>query len=112
MQELIDSMKGDEEEAPENVDKTDEETDAKDLPHTRKYTLEQVEGELPKVITNSFDYHQYSTADESNDRFLEKQKKQNSLRGTLFEQVAEGKGGSYMSTPTTESQDLFEQKAS
>ena len=52
------------------------------------------------------DYHQYSQEDNSNERFLEKQRKQNTLRGTLFEQVADGKSGSYMDKPSYD--DLFQ----
>ena len=106
MQELIDEMKS-EEPDEQNEDKGYEEVDATDLPHTRKYKLEDVENELPNVITDSFDYHKYSVEDESNERFLEKQRKQNSLRGTLFEQVVDGKNTSYMDKPIIQD-DLFE----
>ena len=70
--------------------------------------IEDVEGELPHVVGSSFNYHQYSQDDNSNERFLEKQKKQNSLRGTLFEQIADGRQEqSYMQKPKDE-QTLFD----
>ena len=105
MQELVDNMKPEDDNSER--DKENEEIDAISLPHTRKYNIEDVEGELPHVVGSSFNYHQYSKDDNSNERFLEKQKKQNSLRGTLFEQIADGRQEqSYMQKPKDE-QTLF-----
>lgn len=76
------------------------EVDETDLPHTNKLNIEEVASELPNVITSSFNYNKYSQDDMSNDRFLEKQKKQSSLTGTLFEQIADGRQEqSYMQRP-------------
>ena len=97
MQELVENMKHDEGEqrSSENA-----ETDAMELPHTSKCSINDIEPELKHVIGSSFNYHEYSSEDKSNDRFLDKQKRQNSLRGTLFEQIADGKNDqSYMQQP-------------
>ena len=97
MQELLENMKPDETETEEE-DYT--EVDEADLPHTNKLNLEEVASELPNVITSSFNYNKYSQDDMSNNRFLEKQKKQSSLTGTLFEQIADGRQEqSYMQKP-------------
>lgn len=106
MQELVDNMKSEDDSSER--DKENEEIDTISLPHTRKYNIEDIEGELPHVVGSSFNYHQYSQDDNSNERFLEKQKKQNSLRGTLFEQIADGRQEqSYMQKPKDE-QTLFD----
>ena len=102
MQELIQDMKDEQAPVVETTVDEDTEIDSKDLPHTAKYKLDDVKGQLHNVINRSFDYHEYSQEDSSNDRFLEKQKKQNSLRGTLFEQVSDGKQTSYMETARQE----------
>lgn len=101
MQELIDNMKEDipdDKETDENI-----EIDNTELPHTNKYNLDDVSDELKNVIGGSFNYHKYSQDDKSNDRFMDKQKKQNSLKGTLFEQIADGNNmQSYMQNPNDE----------
>lgn len=100
LQELIDNIKPDDKE--ENI----EDIDNQDLPHTQKYNIDDIETELSNIINSSFDYKEYT--DKSNEKFLEKQQKQNSLHGTLFSQIAEGlPAQSYMQekSPT-----LFEQE--
>lgn len=105
MQELVDNMK------PEETDeheKENAEIDECELPHTRKYNIDDIKSELQHIVGSSFNYNQYSQEDNSNERFLEKQKKQNSLRGTLFEQIADGKQQpTYMQKPKDE-HTLFE----
>ena len=82
LEELVDNMK------PEETDeheKENAEIDEYELPHTRKYNMDDIKSELQHIVGSSFNYNQYSQEDNSNERFLEKQKKQNSLRGTLFD---------------------------
>lgn len=101
MQDLMDKMKVDMEENDEETIKENQQIDSTELPHTPKMELKDVESELPSVIRSSFNYHDYSREDASNDRFMTKQRKQNSLRGTLFEQIADGKDSqSYMQKPS------------
>jgi len=101
MQELINEMKSEDGNPAvmiEDID-DDEEIDKTDLPHTSKVTLEQVQDTLPTVITGSFNYHEYSQHKDANNRFLEKQRKQNGLRDTIFEQIIDGMGQTtYMET--------------
>ena len=96
---------------PEETDeheKENAEIDEYELPHTRKYNMDDIKSELQHIVCSSFNYNQYSQEDNSNERFLEKQKKQNSLRGTLFEQIADGKQQpTYMQKPKDE-HTLFE----
>lgn len=82
MQELIDNIKDEEEEKPET-----EEEDIPELPHTSKLKLDSIKHILPKIIYNGFEYEDYSKLDGSNDRFLTKQDKENSLKGTLFDTI-------------------------
>lgn len=75
LQELIDNIKDEvlepEEELPE-------------LPHTEKKTLKEVEPELKNIIHKEFGYFEYSELDNSNERFLRKQRNTNQLRDTIF----------------------------
>ena len=81
LQELVDNMKNDE------VIVLDDELP--ELPHTEKKRLDEVKDELQNVIHKEFGYYDYSELDNSNERFLRKQRNTNSLRDTLFEQVDE-----------------------
>jgi len=81
LQELVDNMKNDE------VIVLDDELP--ELPHTEKKRLDEVKDELQNVIHKEFGYYNYSELDNSNERFLRKQRNTNSLRDTLFEQVDE-----------------------
>ena len=102
MQELVENMK------PENTvdeerEKENQEIDNTPLPHTRKYNLTDIESELNHIVGSSFDYHQYTEDNNSNEKFLEKQRKENGLRGTIFEQIADGKQEqSYIQQPSDE----------
>lgn len=81
LQELVDNMKNDE------VIVLDDELP--ELPHTEKKRLDEIKDELQNVIHKEFGYYDYSELDNSNERFLRKQRNTNSLRDTLFEQVDE-----------------------
>ena len=55
-----------------------------EIPHTMKQTLENIQGEIPNIVTKPFNYFDYSTQDGSNDRFLRKQHATNQLRDNIF----------------------------
>lgn len=76
LQQLVDNMKVD--------DVSELEENLPELPHTSKLTLKDVEHELPNIIHKEFGYFDYSKLDNSNDRFLRKQRNTNSLRDTIF----------------------------
>lgn len=84
LQELIDNIKIDDEKKtiPDEVKLED----LPELPHTRKYKLEDIEHELKNVVHKEFDYFDYSNQDNSNSRFMTKQVNTNMLRDTIFAQ--------------------------
>ena len=79
LQELVDNIK-DEKEVENNEEEIPE------LEHTSKLKLDDIKQTLTHVINKGFDYEDYSVKDGSNERFLNKQKKENSISGTLFDQ--------------------------
>lgn len=81
LQELVDNIKDDEEETKQEI-----EEEIPDLVPTSKYKLEQIQHELKNTIHKGFEYNKYSTEDGSNDRFMIKQQKENSLKDSLFDQ--------------------------
>ena len=89
LQELVDDMKT----PTTNSQPDDNELDNVDLPEfelTEKKTLDQIKPELTTVVHKGFDYNKYSDEDNSNNKFMEKMKKQNRLNAnTIFDMYAE-----------------------
>lgn len=106
LEELIENMKSTEDE--ETTEKVDN-IDSQELPHTRKYTLDQIEPQLKHVIHDGYDYSLYSELDKSNERFMNKQDNQNALKGSLFEKnhKQDSQVISYMESKKTGDNDLF-----
>lgn len=79
LEELIDNIKDNDSEFSEEIDNTELTNDQieEQLPFTRKYKLEQVEHELKDIVHDTFDYALYSELDNSNNRFMIKQKNTN-----------------------------------
>lgn len=75
LQELVDNIKDEVIEA---------EVELPELPHTEKKTLEDVRPELQDIVHKQFGYFDYSKLDNSNERFLRKQRNTNQLRDTIF----------------------------
>lgn len=109
LQELVDDMK-DEDPSTSTVSEIEEyESKLPQLPHTSKYKLDQVEGQLKNVIHNGFDYSDYSRKDGTNERFMEKMEQNNALRDDLFgNQHKDEDTTSYMGQKRVEQGDLFE----
>lgn len=76
LQELVDNIKEEQE---------TEEEEIPELPMTSKYKLEDIKHTLKNVIHSGFTYDEYSRLDGSNERFLIKEEKQNSMKDTLFD---------------------------
>lgn len=66
----------------DNKDDVDEEL--KDFEHTSKVKLEDIISELPNIVHKEFDYYDYSEKDNSNNRFMIKQKNTNKLKDDIF----------------------------
>lgn len=78
LQELIKDMK----------DEIDEDSDVEIVPeleHTSKLTLDDVKDNLQNVVHKEFEYYTYSDLDKSNERFLRKEKINNSLKDAIFD---------------------------
>lgn len=54
------------------------------IPHTQKQTIENIQDEIPNIVTKPFDYFKYSELDGSNDRFMKKQNATNQFRDNIF----------------------------
>ena len=79
IEDLVDDMK-------ENFDEDDEEIN-KPFELTEKKRISDVSTELPNVVHKTYNYHEYSEQDESNDRFMRKQENTNTLKDDIFTQV-------------------------
>ena len=107
LQELIENIKIEDEGKKEETLEEYESKLPKNLPHTAKYKLEQIESQLKNVIHDGYDYSKYSIEDGTNKRFVEKMKNTNSLRGTIFGQnLNNSEDTSYMKK--AEEKNLFE----
>ena len=62
-----------------------EEEELPELEATPKLKLEDVQDSLKDVVHSTFDYNEYSEADNSNRRFLRKQENTNTLRDHIFD---------------------------
>ena len=62
----------------------DVEEELKDFEHTSKVKLEDIISELPNIVHKEFDYYDYSEKDNSNNRFMIKQKNTNKLKDDIF----------------------------
>lgn len=83
LQELVDDMK--DEDTKKKEDK-EEEVLKENLPHTSKYSLEQIQPSLKNVIHAGYNYKEYSIQDGTNQKFMEKMENTNTFRGDLFHQ--------------------------
>jgi hypothetical protein len=84
LRELIDNLKVNGEKPETKVVEEVEKEFIPDLPHTRKYKLEDIEHELVNVVHKEFDYYDYSKQDDSNNRFMVKQTNTSQLRDALL----------------------------
>lgn len=107
LQELIENIKIEDESKREETLEEYEFKLPKNLPHTSKYRLEQIESQLKNVIHDGYDYSDYASKDGTNKRFVEKMENTNSLRGTIFGQnLNKSEDTSYMKK--VEEKNLFE----
>lgn len=79
LQELVDNLKEEDEE--EQI----VEEELPEMPMTSKLKYDDIKPIINKVVNPGFDYRQYSEIDGSNERFLIKEEKNNSLANTLFD---------------------------
>lgn len=110
LQELVENMKDDPSVPHEETVEEFEDKLPENLPHTSKYKLEQIEGQLKNVIYEGYDYSDYASKDGTNKQFIEKMQNTNSLNGTLFGQnlPQEDVNTSYMQTKYVQ-KDMFEE---
>ena len=107
LQELIENIKIEDETKKEETLEEYESKLPKNLPHTSKYKLEQIESQLKNVIHDGYDYSDYASKDGTNKRFVEKMENTNLLRGTIFGQnLNKSEDTSYMKK--AEEKNLFE----
>lgn len=109
LQELVDDMKDEDPSTPKSDEIAEYEAALPQLPHTSKYKIDQVEGQLKNVIHTGFDYSEYSRKDGTNERFMERMEQNNALRDDLFgNQKKEEDTTSYMGQKKVEQGNLFE----
>lgn len=98
LQELVENMKTEQQKAEDEAKKqAEDKINNTQLPTTRKYKLEHIEHELKNIVHEGYDYSLYSALDNSNDRFMIKQKNTNGLRDSIFAQLQNKNNGiSYM----------------
>ena len=70
-----------------NVDNITEDEELPDLDYNEKQKLSEVTDELKTIIYSPYDYYEYSELDKSNERFMNKQESQNSLRDNIFTNI-------------------------
>ena len=112
LQELVENMKTEQQKAEDEAKKqAEDKINNTQLPTTRKYKLEHIEHELKNIVHEGYDYSLYSALDNSNDRFMIKQKNTNGLRDSIFAQLQNKNNGiSYMEEVVNRPEpDLFNQ---
>lgn len=109
LQELVNDMKDEDPSTLKSDEIAEYEATLPQLPHTSKYKIDQVEGQLKNVIHTGFDYSDYSRKDGTNERFMERMEQNNALRDDLFgNQKKEEDTTSYMGQKIVEQGNLFE----
>ncbi|MCH5167456.1 MAG: DEAD/DEAH box helicase family protein [Erysipelotrichales bacterium] len=85
LQELVDNIKDEIEEEQEENEEIPE------FEHTSKIRLKDIKDTIQDIIHEGFNYKVYSELDGSNERFLTKQKKEDSIKDSIFGKILDNK---------------------